>query len=154
MIHYMKSTGTKAKMHGNQLPEAKEKYEYFPRKDLLVLVRKQAGEIRLLQAEIAELNRKLNMDSTNSSIPPSSGGYGKPKTNLSLRGKTGKKRGGQAGHKGGTLLPYETPDTAEILGVPTCSGCGGSLADIPLANIQKRQVLDIPAPAFSVHEYR
>ena len=57
-----------------------------------------------LQETIKELRRQLNMDSHNSSKPPSSDGYKKPNPK-SLREKTGKKQGGQNGHGGSTLVP-------------------------------------------------
>jgi len=46
-----------------------------------------------LQETIKELRRQLNMDSHNSSKPPSSDGYKKPNKARSLRTKTGRKPG-------------------------------------------------------------
>lgn len=54
------------------------------------------------------------MDSHNSSKPPSSDGYKKAKKDRSLREKTGRKTGGQKGHKGVNMkLPHE-PDEVKI----------------------------------------
>lgn len=62
-----------------------------------------------LQETIKDLQRQLNMDSHNSSKPPSSDGYKKANKNRSLREKTGRKTGGQKGHKGVNMKLYHEP---------------------------------------------
>ena len=62
-----------------------------------------------LKERIEELERMLGKNSGNSSKPPSSEGYEKPNRNRSLR-ESNKQRGGQIGHKGGTLKQVENPD--------------------------------------------
>ena len=72
------------------------------------------ARIAALEALVAELQRRLGLDSSNSSKPPSSDGLKKkPRVLGSLRGRSGKKSGGQAGHKGDTLKQVETPDRIE-----------------------------------------
>lgn len=63
--------------------------------------------IKELQETIRELQRQLNQNSQNSSKPPSSDGFNKPKPQ-SQRQKSGKKQGGQKGHPG-SHMAYE-PD--------------------------------------------
>ena len=65
---------------------------------------------------IAELEAKLNMNSANSSKPPSTDGMKKPNRNRSLRKKTGRKPGGQKGHKGsGLAMPVKADETKDCL---------------------------------------
>lgn len=62
-----------------------------------------------LQESIKDLQRQLNMDSHNSSKPPSSDGYKKANKNRRLREKTGRKTGGQKGHKGVNMKLHHEP---------------------------------------------
>ena len=62
-----------------------------------------------LQETIKDLQRQLNMDSHNSSKPPSSDGYKKANKNRSLREKTGRKTGGQKDHKGVNMKLHHEP---------------------------------------------
>ena len=55
--------------------------------------------VKQLQETIKELQRQLNQNSQNSSKPPSSDGFNKPKPQ-SQHQKSGKKQGGQKGHPG------------------------------------------------------
>jgi transposase len=103
-----------------------------------------------LKARIDELEHPKN--SNNSSVPPSKD-ENRAKKNQSLRKKSGKKTGGQLGHKGHTLKMVENPDKI-INHVPdVCGGCGKSLADHESHSIVKRQVVEIPPirPFFVEH---
>src|SRR5665647_3528093 len=69
-------------------------------------VTKLSTENERLIAENATLRTRLNQNCTNSSVPPSKNNFVKPK---SLRVSTGRKPGGQHGHKGSTLRISEVP---------------------------------------------
>lgn len=75
-----------------------------------------------LEHTIKELEEQKNKDSHNSSKPPSSDGYRKPPAPKSSRGKSGKKSGGQKGHKGNNLA-QAVPDRVIGCMPSKCSGC-------------------------------
>ena len=87
-------------------------------------------ENQALGERIAELERRLGIDSKNSSKPPSSDGLKKKNTHRtkSLRGKSPRKTGGQKGHRGQTLQQ--------------------------VVSVRGRQVFDIPEPRIEVTEHR
>lgn len=102
-------------------------------------------EIRLLK------NSKKN--SRNSSIPPSKD-ENRPKKTTSLRESSGKKPGGQPGHKGSTLEMTSTPDVI-IKHIPNfCTCCGLSAPGQSLELLSRRQVIDIPPmqPVYTEHQ--
>lgn len=87
-------------------------------------------ENAILRERILDLERRLGLNSRNSGQPPSSDGLKKPaseRRTRSLRGKTGRKPGGQAGHKGKTLCRTASPNRVEDHVPSVCRGCGGSL---------------------------
>jgi transposase len=72
--------------------------------EIVELIGSLKREIESLRAENAELRRRLGLDSSNSSKPPSSDGLKKkPRILTSLRTRSGKRSGGQKGHRGDTL---------------------------------------------------
>jgi len=105
-----------------------------------------------LLTRIEALEQRLGMNSTNSSKPPSSDGFAKPKPK-SLREKTGKKPGGQEGHPGTTLEPKENPDVI-IKHEPQQCSCGCDLSDIPGVVVQKHQVADLPKIELNYTEHQ
>ena len=116
----------------------------------------QAARIEELEAKIEELEARLKKDSSNSSKPPSSDGLAKrPRNNgTSLRSKSGKKAGGQAGHEGRTLQQTDTPKWVEEPAPSQCTGCGHDLSDEPVIGYDKGQVYDLPELNFEVTEHR
>ena len=100
-----------------------------------------------LAARVAELERQLGLNSANSGKPPSSDGLKKkPARVSSLRGRSGKKTGGQKGHPGRTLSRTETPDATIDHFPETCTGCGAALSEAMATDHIARQVFDLPEP--------
>jgi transposase len=122
--------------------------------ELAALVVAQAEQIGRLQAEVGELRRQLGQNSRNSLKPPSSDSpFAKPAPR-SLRGKSGRKPGGQQGHPGATLAQISDPDATVRHEPGPCGGCGGELADAPEAGMERRQVFDLPPLRVRVTEHQ
>lgn len=112
-------------------------------------------QVQLLQEKIAELEKRLGLNSQNSSKPPSSDGFKKPRRTQSLRTKTGKKSGGQLGHQGFTLPPVSQPDkTIQHQPPQSCHKCGCDVQSEKVIGVIKRQVFDIPNPKMEVTEHQ
>ncbi len=106
------------------------------------------------QAErIAELERRLGQNSNNSSLPPSSDRFGRPKPGSS-RGKTGRRPGKQPGAPGAALRQVADPDEVVEYVPAACTGCGADLAGADDAGVMRRQVHDIPQVTTKVVEHR
>ena len=114
-------------------------------------------QIDVLNKENTNLKHRLSKyetpkNSNNSSIPPSKD-ENRPKRK-SLREKSGRKSGGQKGHKGNTLKFVENPDHTERHIPDYCSTCGKDLSDIEPEYAGKRQVFDIPKIKVKITEYQ
>jgi transposase len=116
-----------------------------------------------LQEEVQRLKDLLAQNSKNSSRPPSgdrqqrggrptSDSEGQPKPK-SLRGKSGRKPGGQPGHAGHTLQFSSQPQNTEIHRLPKCS-CGEDLSRVPADDYERRQVFDLPPLQLHCTEHR
>lgn len=124
--------------------------EQLSKADLIALLLAQearhAAEMAAMQARIAELERRLGLNSSNSGKPPSSDGLKKPARVSSLRQRSGNKPGGQKGHPGQTLCQVETPDTVIDHYPSACAGCGAPLSAAMSTGHTARQVFDLPEP--------
>jgi transposase len=118
--------------------------------DLIALLLAQeahhAAEMATMQARIAELERRLGLNSSNSGKPPSCDGLKKPGRVNSLRERSGKKPGGQKGHPGETLRRTETPDAVIDHYPPVCTECDAALTEAMATGHTARQVFDLPEP--------
>ena len=135
-------------------------------KKLVATIGEKDSKIARQEEEIRELRERLGLNSRNSSKPPHTDGYGKQaghaekgeadadatrqepavSKNRSLREKSGRKAGGQKGHKGAGMKFSGPPDeTLEhvpdpCVGCPDRSGCDGSRE---LVATQNEKVLEI-----------
>jgi len=115
--------------------------------------------IEALEAKVAQLER----NSRTSSKPPSSdsGNFTNPPKPKSLRGKSGRKPGGQKGRRGETLERVADPDhiIAHRLGANDhCPKCGVAMDEanevLAAEQCECRQVFELPAIRLEVTEHR
>ena len=111
-----------------------------------------------LAARVADLERRLGQNSTNSSRPLSSDPPGRRRA-APKRPPSGRRPGGQPGHPGQcrALLPPEQV-THTVRRVPShCAGCGAPLpqmADPTDPEDERQQVVEVPTVAAVVIEYQ
>lgn len=130
--------------------------------DLARLVAEQARtierlELRIdeLEAENAELQRRLAQDSSNSSKPPSSDSPFRKPPPRSQRRSSGRKPGGQVGHEGRTLERAATPDHVMEHRPSACERCQSPLAEQAAScGFVWGQVFDLPDSRLIVTEHR
>jgi transposase len=110
-----------------------------------------------LRAENAELRRRLGMDSTNSSVPPSKESIAtkaKRRSDRSSRVRSAaRKPGGQPGRKGSGLMPTPDPDRTERVAPPgQCRECRAELTGAAVLPEGWAQVWDVaPAQLHKTH---
>jgi transposase len=111
--------------------------------------------IEALEKENADLKARLakyeKQDSSNSNQPSSKDRF---KKNQSLRKKSGKKSGGQNGHKGNTRLQVDNPDQVLQCNPEKCSNCGTNLVFVEGKVSNIRQEFDVVLPEPKVVEYQ
>lgn len=118
------------------------------------VIEKLEQTVSALEERVRELEARLAQNSTNSSQPPSSDGPGVVRE---PRKPTGKKRGGQKGHRGHhrERLPAERVDEVVTHRASECGHCGHDLAGAEEARpAQAHQVVDLPPVRARVVEHR
>ena len=125
---------------------SREQLEKLSKAELIEMILQLLPRLEKLENQVAKNSR-------NSGKPPSSDGLkkGKPK---SLREKTGRKPGGQKGHKGHTLKMSETPDEVVLHGVEECAHCGEDLQCVEAEKVERRQIFDIPPVKIHIQEHQ
>jgi transposase-like protein/cell division protein FtsB len=115
---------------------------------LLVEIAELKAENAKLRNEVTRLKNQIDKDSSNSGKPPSSNGFKKVIQNN--REKSGRKQGGQPGHKGYVLLAAHNPDKIIEHKKEICD-CGCTLKN---ENYVARQELNIKVIAeITEHRY-
>jgi transposase len=107
------------------------------------IIAEKDAVIERLQARVAELERKQ-------------GGSGSPPASPSSAARpepSGRKPGGQPGHKGHRRELLQPTSTTECM-PETCRGCGAALPEEPDANPLRHQVIDMPPVKPTVGEFR
>lgn len=110
--------------------------------ELEAIVAEQREQIERLGAYIRDLEARLAKDSHNSSKPPS--GDGLRRKTKSLRAPSGKKAGGQLGHRGETLRLVARPDTVVEHRPSVCRHCQMPRAAAAVVLRERRQVQELP----------
>jgi transposase len=130
------------------------------RGELLALIVEQSDVIdrlvaqnEALAAQVAELKRRLGLNSTNSSKPPSSDGLAKPPPR-SQRRASGRRAGKQPGASGAALQQVADPDEVVEHRPSACRGCRSDLADAEVVGSARRQVFELPEIRRRVIEHR
>jgi transposase len=112
------------------------------------IIWRQTAELEKLQSENSALRGIIKQNSSNSSKPPSSDGFKKIHNS---RAPTGKKAGGQVGHKGYVPKLYEKPTVVIEIKAKSCR-CGGKY-QYREEKYASKQLVDIEIKT-NITEYR
>lgn len=137
-----------------------EKAELVARNEALTeRVRVLEEQLGLVMGKVADLEKRLGQNSSNSSKPPS-GDAGSAKSarvenaNRKARRAMGRSQGKQRGAPGHTLSRVADPDVVVTHRPQRCRACEGSLGDADVVGETIRQVFDVPDPTVVVTEHR
>lgn len=118
-----------------------------------------ATEMGVLRQEVTELRRRIDSDSRTSSKPPSTDVSRALRPVSSLREKSGRRPGGQPGHRGRTLAWRASPDIVASHLPHACEHCGQLLAAgiegaVEGVVIERAQVVDLPLVRLRTTEHQ
>jgi transposase len=113
--------------------------------------------VAVLTQRVAELERQVSADSSNSSRPPSSDApwSKKPAKKRSSRTRSGRKPGKQPGAASSSRSLVDDPDDRLVITPDRCRACDASLDRAVEVDRQRRQVVDVcPPPPPTITEYQ
>jgi transposase len=120
-------------------------------------LQEEAGQLHYCNFQLGrrntELEAQLTKDSHNSSRPPSTDPPWAKRTK-SLRRPSGKRPGGQAGHRGETRRLSARPDRIVEHRPRECRHCHTALAAAQVVSHQRQQVWEVVPARLKVTEYR
>lgn len=139
-------------LHRRQLTIAELNRHIAQLQDQVKGLNKQLAEARE-QTRIARATHLATVmkNSQTSSLPPSTDPH---KRTRSLRERSGRKPGGQVGHRGTPLSFVAQPDHLVIHAPKSCQMCGSSLSASDVAGSERRQVHDLPQQRIEVTEHQ
>jgi len=132
--------------------QIRQKLKTASRDELIVIIEMLLPlitRVEELEREVAELKGR---NSKNSSHPPSQDIF-KPKPK-SLRKKTGKKSGGQKGHKGTNLDFFTQIENTIEYYSDSCLYCGHDLSNQTQKLVERKQVVDVPVMSYFVTQHQ
>jgi transposase len=139
-------------------PNEQAQLNQLSKEELVSLVMEARQKLKELEERITQLSISLNLDSKNSSKPPSTDllkKSEKPKpTSQEEESKPKRKPGGQPGHQGSTRKGFNRIDRVSILSPVQCEHCGSSLAEAAVVKTQKQQVAQLVARPIEIVEYQ
>ena len=113
------------------------------------------AQVAALLARVQELEARRPRTATTAASRPSSAGL--KRRTKSLRKPSGKKAGGQLGHRGETLHLVATPDAVVEHRPVVCAACQAELDGedgAPVVGRERRQVQEVPPVRLHVTEHR
>jgi transposase len=116
-------------------------------------------QLKVVMGRVADLEKQLGRNSSNSSKPPSSDS-GTSKTvrpenaSRAARRAMARRQGKQPGTPGVTLVQVTEPDGVVTHRPVRCRSCDRSLDDAALVGVVTRQVFDVPDPRVIVIEHQ
>ncbi|MGD2181563.1 IS66 family transposase [Lusitaniella coriacea] len=128
------------------------------KKELVEILIKQQQIIEKLSQEIESLKARLNINSKNSSVPPSADllkkSEKKPQAQQKDEPAQKRKPGGQPGHKGRTRKGFGRVDRYETLHPKNCPVCGETLEQTQVVKVEKHQVAQLVERPIEIVEYQ